>query len=108
MYVHNAANELLLFDENVVNSNSNNKGTLKFIANQGLTVEAIRKKQIIITQSGSKDIGFKSETDNVSRYLQIYNMVCVPLINESKTVVAVMQLINKIDGDINDKDRVYP
>ena len=69
-------------------------------------MESIRKKQIIITQTGAKDIGFKSETDNVSRYLQIYNMVCVPLINESKSVVAVMQLINKLDGEINDKDRV--
>ena len=94
----------MLFDENSIGNNNN--GSLKFLANQGLTVDAIRKKKIIISQKGCKDVAFQSETDNVSRYIQILNMVCVPLFDEGKSVVAVMQLLNKKDGEITDKDRV--
>ena len=97
--------ELILFDEN--NLESKNKGMLRFIATQGLTVEAIKKKQIIISQTGAKDYLFRAETDNVTRYLQIYNMACVPLFDDGHCVVAVMQMINKIEGDITDLDRVY-
>ena len=96
--------ELTLFDECFLEGNS--KGMLKFVAHQGLTMDAINSKKIVISQQGSNDPAYKAETDNVSSYLIINNMACCPLLDENGDVVAVLQLINKNNDSITDKDRV--
>ena len=73
---------------------------------RGASVRAIRQKTIVISNQGSKDPEFISETDNAVASVAIINYAFVPLLDESGSVVAILQLINK-NGDITDMDRVY-
>jgi hypothetical protein len=73
----------------------NSTESLVFQVTQGLTAEAIKKTKIVFTNIGYKDTGFRPFIDNVSRYLQIQNMICAPLFDENQEIVAVLQLINR-------------
>jgi hypothetical protein len=84
----------------------NSTESLIFQVTQGLTAEAIKKNKIVYTNIGHKDNGFRPFIDNVSRYLQIQNMICAPLFDENQEIVAVLQLINKVEGKIKEKDVV--
>ena len=84
----------------------NSTESLSFQVTQGITAEAIKKNKIVYTNIGYKDNAFRPFIDNVSRYLQIQNMICAPLYDENQEIVAVLQLINKVEGNIKDREIV--
>jgi len=74
--------------------------------NSGIVGEAISQGKALIRNDVSTDKHFNSQIDKQTGY-HTKNMMVIPMYNGKNEIIGAFQVVNKIDGDFNEKDLKY-
>jgi len=76
---------------------------LIFPASKGIAGYVAKTKKIKIVNNTDEEPLFYREVDKESGY-HTKNILAVPILNSENEILGVVEFINKLDGDFNDKD----
>jgi len=72
----------------------------------GLVGQAITNKKQIIINDVQSDENFNAEVDKKTGY-NTKNMMVIPMVNSHNKIIGAFQVINKLEGEFNEKDMKY-
>ena len=78
-------------------------GEIRFPAKLGIAGEAVRTKAVVVVHDAYADPRFNPEIDRQTGF-RTRNMLTLPLVGPEGEVIGALQLLNKVQGQFDDRD----